>query len=428
MPAAMVSFDEALRIILDSAKPLPAESAELTHAHGRVAAEDIVADADLVPYARSAMDGYAVRAEETRGAASSSPVRIPVTGKVLAEAGEAALAPGTAMSITTGAPLPHGADVVIPHENVERAGDAILISAPVEAGDSVFPPAEDMRRGDVLVGAGELLHPATLALLAFVGRSSLRVYRRPRVALVCTGSELVDVSATPARGQIRNSNAHMLSALVRRCGAEMGFCETATDERGVLESLLETARARCDLLITTGGASTGERDLVKETLLRLGAQLHFRSVSVRPGKPAGFATWSGAPVCILPGNPAAAFVGFHEFVRPALLRMAGRSGAYLPRVEAVLRSAVKSKALHRYFLLAQLTVTPKGFEVTPLANQCSVLVRTSAEANALIVLPEGAARYELGERVAVEVLDWERVVPANAAAADFAAREAFARK
>lgn len=388
---------------------LPSELVALADALGRVLAEDVVADMDLVPYARSAMDGYALRAADTEGAAPERPLRIPVVGKVLAEEGEAFLALGTAMAITTGAPVPHGADIVIPFEQVQRDGDAIEVSAPVATGRCIFPPAEDVRRGDLLAGRGETLRPATLALLAFVGRPEVRAYRRPRAGLLCTGNELVDVGATPGHGQIRNSNAFTLSALIAECGAEARFCGTVPDDRKTLRGRLDSARSGADLLVTTGGASVGERDLVKDVLAELGAEFRFRMVAMRPGKPIGFAIWDGLPICVLPGNPAAAFVGFYEFVRPALLRMAGRRATSLPAVQATLHGRVKSKPGHHYVILSRLELIEGSFTVAPLPNQCSVLVRTSAEANALIVLPE-AVSYGPGETLEVQVLDWERVV------------------
>lgn len=399
-------------MILAAVEALPAETVPLGEALGRVLAEDAVAEADLVPYARSAMDGYAVRAADVAAANAVHPVKLPVVGKVLAEAGEAALEPGTALVITTGAPVPHGADAVIPYEQLQRTDAQILVSAPVSPGSSVFPPAEDVRRGDLLVRQGERLRPATLALLAFVGHAQVRVHRRPRVAILCTGNELVEVSATPRHGQIRNSNAYTLAALVNECGAEAKICGTAADDRAVLRRLLESVRSGADLILTTGGASVGERDLVKSVLEELGAEFCFRGVAMRPGKPIGFALWQGTPVCVLPGNPAAAFVGFYEFVRPALLRLAGRRATSLPAVRARLRGRVKSKPGHCYVILAQFAVAADGFEVTPLPNQCSVLVRSSAEANALILLPEGPVAFEPGETVEVQVLDWDRALEA----------------
>lgn len=409
----MIRFDEAREVILGAVEPLPAESVPLAEARGRVLAEDVVADADLVPYSRSAMDGYALRAADIGAAAPGHPIKLPVAGKVLAEKGEAVLAPATAMVITTGAPVPGGADVVLPYEQVERNGEAIVVSAPAPPGNCIFPPAEDVRRGDLLLSRGDVLRPATLALLAFVGRQRVRVYRRPRVGVVCTGNELVDVTVTPGHGQIRNSNAYTLTALISECGAEAQFSGTAPDNRAELRRLLEAARDGADLLITTGGASVGERDLVKSLLAELGAEIRFSGVALRPGKPTGFALWDGVPVCVLPGNPAAAFVGFYEFVRPALLRLAGRRLTDLPTLRATLRGQLKSKPGLRYIILAQLALTSDGFEVSPLPNQCSVLVRTSAEANALILLPEGPASFDSGDTVEVQVLDWDSAIGAS---------------
>jgi molybdopterin molybdotransferase len=412
---AMISFDEARELVLAALAPLEAESVPLGQALGRVLAEEIVAREDLVGYSRSAMDGYAVRAADTAAAGPEAPANLPVVGKVLAERGEAALPPGSAMAIATGAPVPLGADAVIPHEQIERSGDRILIVAPARPGDSIFPPAEDVRAGERLIAAGEILSPAALGLLAFVGCARLSVYRRPGVAVVATGSELVEVEATPAHGQIRNSNIVTLAALVAQAGGELCFSRTVPDHRETLRRLLVEARRsprRVDLLVTTGGASVGERDLVKGLLAELGATFRFRQVAMRPGKPIGFAVWDGLPVVVLPGNPAAAFVGFQEFVRPALARLAGRpqQRAELPAVRARLHGRAGSKAGRRYILLAQLAWGPAGFEVTPLPNQCSVLVRSAAEANALILLPDGPAGFEAGDWVDVQVLDWERVV------------------
>src|SRR5437879_7528905 len=238
----MVTFDEAREVILATVQALPAEPVALAEALGRVVAEDIVADADLVPYARSAMDGYALRSADIAGATPANPVTLPVVGKVLAEAGEAFLAAGTAMAITTGAPIPRGADAVIPFEQLQRSDDHIVISTPAHPGSSIFPPAEDVRRGDVLVKRGEVLRPATLAPLAFVGRADVGVHRRPRVSIVCPGNEMADGAAVRGHGQSRSSNAFTLTALVSECGAEAKYCGTAADDRAVLHRLLESAR------------------------------------------------------------------------------------------------------------------------------------------------------------------------------------------
>jgi molybdopterin molybdotransferase len=379
-------------------QPLPAENVALAHALGRVAAATVIADEDAVPFPRSAMDGYAVRASECALAAQDNPIELPVAGQVFAERGESTLAPGTALAITTGSPIPRGADAVIPHERTERHGASMRIFAPVAPGDSVFPPGEDFRRGDEL---------------AFAGRPTVRVFRRPRVAIVCTGNELVDVAATPARGQVRNSNAVALSALVLATGGEPRNEGVAPDNRGALAAMLQRARRGADLVITAGGASAGERDLVKSVLIELGAEFRFTHVRMRPGRPFGFAEWGGIPVCVLPGNPAAAFVCFHKLVRPALARLSGRRATELPKLQARLDADLHGRPGRRYFVLARLHCDAEGFVVNPLANQCSALVRTAADANAIVTVRETAGGSTAGlrhdEMVDVEVFDWSNV-------------------
>ena len=411
MPA--IGFDEALRTILSTVQPLHSENVALAQALGRVAAEAVVAGDDAVPFPRSAMDGYAVRANECALATRDNPIDLPVAGQVFAEQGESSLPLGASLAITTGAPLPCGADTVIPHERTERHGAAVRIFAPVALGDSVFPPGEDFHRGDELVATGEVLNPGKLALLAFAGQPTVRVFRRPRVAIVCTGNELVDVAATPTHGQVRNSNAVALSALVLAAGGEPRYEGVATDNRAALEAMLLRARRRADLLITTGGASTGDRDLVKSLLNELDAEFRFAHVAMRPGRPFGFAKWDGVPVCVLPGNPAAAFVCFQKLVRPALARLSGHRATGLPRLQARLDADLHGRPGRRYFVLARLHCGPGGFVVKPLANQCSALVRTAADANAIVTVRETAresiAGPRRGEMIDVEVFDWPSV-------------------
>jgi molybdopterin molybdotransferase len=408
-----IGFDEALRTIHSTVQPLPAENVTLAHALGRVVAARAVADEDAVPFPRSAMDGFAVRASECALATHDNPTELPVTGQVFAEEGESTLAPGTALAITTGAPIPRGADAVIPHERTEQYDGSVRIFAPVAPGDSVFPPGEDLRRGDELVSIGEVLTPGKLALLAFAGRPRVRAFRRPQVAILCTGNELVDVAAAPAHGQVRNSNAVALSALVLAAGGEPRYEGVAPDDRAALTAILQRARRGADLLITTGGASAGERDLVKSVLTELGAEFHFTHVAMRPGRPFGFAEWDRIPVCVLPGNPAAAFVCFHKLVRPALACLSGRGATELPRLRARLDAGLHGRPGRRYFVLARLHCDANGFVVKPLANQCSALVRTAAEANAIVTVHETArdstTGLRRGEMVDVEVFDWPSV-------------------
>ncbi len=423
-----IGFDEALCSILSAVEPLHSENVALAQAFGRIAASTVLAGEDAVPFPRAAMDGYAVRARDCTLATKDRPIELPVAGQVFAEKGDSTLVPGTALAITTGAPVPRGADAVIPHERTEQGAASVRIFAPVAPGDSVFPPGEDFHRGDELIAAGEMLNPGKLALLAFAGKPAVRVFRRPRVAIVCTGNELVDVAAAPTRGQVRNSNAVALSALVLAAGGDPRYEGVARDSRAALSAVLQQARAGADLVITTGGASAGERDLVKSVLTELGAEFHFTNVAMRPGKPFGFAEWNGIPVCVLPGNPAAAFVCFQKLVRPALARLSGSGMIEMPQLPARLDREVHGRPGRRYFVLARLHCAQSGFVVTPLANQCSALVRTAADANAIVTVHEAAseqgARLRRGEMVDAEVFDWSSVfessfekVPAEVAAA-----------
>jgi len=410
MPA--IGFDEALRTILSTVHQLPSETVTLAQALGRIAADAVVANEDAVPFPRSAMDGYAVRANECALAMHDNPIDIPVAGQVFAEQGDSSLPLGAALAITTGAPLPCGSDTVIPHERTERHGTMVRIFAPADLGDCVFPPGEDFHRGDELVAAGEVLNPGKLALLAFAGRPTVRVFRRPRVAIVCTGNELVDAAATPAHGQVRNSNAVALSALVLAAGGEPRYEGVARDDRAALSAILQQGQAGADMLITTGGASAGERDLVKGALTELGAEFHFTTVAMRPGKPFGFAEWGGLPVCVLPGNPAAAFTCFQKLVRPALARLSGHRATELPRVYARLDAELHVRPGRPHFVLAHVRCEAKGFVTQPLANQCSALVRTAADANAIVTVRESAfisTWLHRGEMIQVEVFDWSGV-------------------
>ncbi len=405
----MLSLDQARQMILAAIEPLPAETVSLQDSLGRVAAANIIAADDLVPFARSAMDGFAVRAADTAGATIEQPIGLPIRGNAFAEAGTAKLVPGAAMPISTGAPMPAGADAVIPIENVEHSCRGIRVRAPVFAGESVFPPAEDVRKGERLLERGEIVGGARIALLAFAGHAHVSVRKRPRISILASGNELVEAGAEPLYGQIRNSNAPALLALATESGAQARFAGVAPDDPATLRAMLESARAGADLIITTGGAGRGERDYMKATLADLGAEFLFREVAMRPGRPTGFATWRGVPVFTLAGNPAAVFVSFHLLVRAALNHLLDCANGAAPRLIATLRARVHGRPGMVYAVFAKASFGAHGLEVAPLPNQCSALVRTSAEANALLLGPEDRDDLQAGEKVEIEVLNWRDV-------------------
>ncbi|MBV8150959.1 MAG: molybdopterin molybdotransferase MoeA [Candidatus Eremiobacteraeota bacterium] len=406
----MIGFREAQAAVLETAgEPLGVESIALETALGRVAAQAVVAKTDLVAFARSAMDGYAVRTADTLRANAEDRLRLEVVQTLFAEAGSATHRPGTATGIATGTPIPHGADAVIPFELVERDGNTIEISAPARVGENVFPPGEDAHAGEQIVAVGQTLTPASLGLAGVAGSAQISVFVRPRVAIVSTGDELVEIGEEPQHGQVRNSNAPMLATMVRDAGGDVVAVRKVADVPAALRDALAQALEEADLVITTGGASAGPRDFVKATLRELGVRFAFESIALRPARPTGFGRRERTLVAVLPGNPAAAFVGFAEFVRPALLRIAGFETVLYPEVPAILEGDIHAKATRTYLVFGSLRHDGGRFVANPIVNQCSAIVRTAADANCLIVLEPREGTLETGDSVAVHVLDWNRV-------------------
>jgi len=400
-----ISFPDARRVMLARTPALPAERVPLLDACGRVCAETLRATDDIVPFARSAMDGYALRAGDTRAASQAAPLLMRVSQATFAGDVPPPLDPETAMAITTGGMLPDGADAVVPFEDIRRDGDTIALHEPLARLDHVFEAGDDAKRGEVLLRAGDVVTPGRAALLAAAGHGAIAVLRRPRLAIASTGNELVGIDVVPKRGQIRNSNATMLAASARRDGADVVFIEHARDAEPPLRETLERALALADLVITTGGASTGERDLVKRTLRSLEADFAFDSIAVRPAKPTGFASCRGRLVAVLPGNPAAAYVAYVSLVRGVVRALAGHERPFPPSIQATLRGRLHRKDRRHFLMFAKVELGEAGFVVYPLENQCSSLVRTSADANALVVAEPGSGYLESGERVPVDVLE-----------------------
>jgi len=401
-----VAFEAARRLMLGAAAPVSTEAIALDRAYGRIVSRALHAREDIVPYARSAMDGYAVRAADTK-AAGTRGVALRVTGAAYAGDQPIVLAARTAVAIATGAPLPTGADAVVPIERVRHVGGDAVLSESLRSGAHVFLPGDDAKRGEILARPGDVVTPGRAALLAAAGHARIGVYRKPRIAVVCTGDELVAVCERPGPGQVRNSNATMIAAHAIGDGAEVVEIVHVADKIGLLRSTLERALATCDLLITTGGASIGERDLVKSAFVTLGARFAFRSVALRPAKPTAFARAGRTLIAVLPGNPAAAFVGYVALVRGVVRRLAGHRVAVPAAVTAALRGTIRAKADRHFILFGRVERDGAGFSVVPLDNQCSSLVRTSAGANGLIVVPPGSPNLAAGEMVDVEIFDWE---------------------
>jgi len=399
----MISPEEAVEIVLSKVDVLPSEVVGFLDASGRVLAEDLAAPEDMPGFDRSAMDGYAVRADGVADATREDPAVLKLVG--LARAGEpadVAVGPGEAVRIMTGGVVPPSADAVVMQEVTEEVDDGVRVFEPCPAKANICFRGEDVLRGDRLMEMGALLAPAAVGLLAAIGRTEIPVVRCPRVAILATGDELVDVEQTPGPGQIRNSNQYSLHALVREAGGEPTLLGAARDEK---QDLLDKVRAglEFDALVSTGGVSVGDFDLVTDIYNELGVEIFFEKIAVKPGKPVVFGKRGGCLVFGLPGNPTSTVVSFLEFVRPALLKMAGRRRIFLERRRAVLGEAVGVKPGRKKLLRAVLDETG-DIPVARLAgHQGSGNLLGAAVAECLLEVGADTSVMEEGTEVTVQM-------------------------
>ena len=404
----MIPVEEALERILARLSVLGSERVELTGALHRVLAEDVVAAADIPPWPNSSMDGYALRGADTRAAGAGEPARLRLAGRVAAGVlAEGPVEPGEAYRIFTGAPLPNGADAVIPQEDVREEGGIVLVPRPVKSGDYVRPRGEDIRAGEAVLGPGRALGPSEIGLLAALGRSRIRVVKRPRVGILSTGDEIADVGLTLGPGQIRNSNSYALMAQVAEAGGDPVLLGVAKDSLHAIETRLRWGLG-CDVLISSAGVSVGEHDFVKAALASLGAEQHLWLVDMRPGKPIAFSTIPLAlkralPVFALPGNPVSAMVTFELFVRPALLRIGGQARLDRPVITARALSRIDNPGRRRGYLRVTLTGDSGGYGARLTGDQSSGILRSMVAADGLAVVP-GNTTIEAGADVRVLLL------------------------
>lgn len=378
-----MTVEEALGQILSRATVLESESVDVGAALGRVLAEPVVSRREIPPWPNSSMDGYAIRAGDTL----AGPVRVRIAGRIAAGTlPSRPLEAGETFRIFTGAPLPDGADAVVPQEDVEVDGDHVRVPGSVLRGAFVRPRGEDVRRGDHVLSPGQPLGPAEIGLLATLGHSPVRIHRRPRVAILSTGNELADLGTEPGPGQIPNTNTYSLMAQAKEAGAVPSNLGIAPDRLEAIEERLRWGR-EADVLISSAGVSVGELDLVREALTRSGVELHLWRVSMRPGKPLTFGSLGRRLVFGLPGNPVSAMVTFELFVRPALLRMGGRTVVERPRLRACARSPIANPGPRRGYLRVRLRRNGDGFEAELTGDQGSAILRSMTLADGLAVVP-----------------------------------------
>jgi molybdopterin molybdotransferase len=394
----MIPVEEARHRFLAPLEALPPEQVALPDGLGRVLAEDLVARRTQPPFAASAMDGYAVRSADV----SQVPARLRVVGSVPAGSAYAStLAPGEAVRIFTGAPVPDGADCIVIQEDADRDGNIVSVREGAPAGRYVRRAGLDFAEGEVGLKAGHLLTARDVGLAAAMNRPWLMVRRRPRVAILPTGDEIVMPGDAIGANQIVSSNALALGALVTACGGVPVQLGIAADDAATLQRMA-TAAAGADLLITTGGVSVGEHDLVRSALGGQGLEIDFWKIAMRPGKPLMVGRLHGTPVIGLPGNPVSTLVCGLIFVKPALERMLGMPAADASPRTARLASALGANDRREDYLRAECRRGPDGeLEVAPFAQQDSSMMSLLARANCLVVRPPHAPAAAVGERVPV---------------------------
>ncbi|WP_369778584.1 gephyrin-like molybdotransferase Glp [Streptomyces sp. R33] len=428
------SVDEHLADVLAAIRPLEPIELQLLDAQGCVLVEDVTVPVALPPFDNSSMDGYAVRTADVQGASEEFPAVLTVIGDVAAGSGDLpTVGPGQAARIMTGAPLPPGAEAVVPvewtdggsgggaaagmipaSEAPEGAGGEVRVHRAAESRAHVRSRGSDVQAGDLALAAGTVLGPPQIALLAAIGRGTVRVRPRPRVVVLSTGSELVQPGESLAAGTIYDSNSFALAAAARDAGAISYRVGAVADDAETLRSAIEDQLIRADLLVTTGGVSVGAYDVVKEALSSVatagdepdGGRMDFRKLAMQPGKPQGFGTIGPdhTPLLALPGNPVSSYVSFELFVRPAIRALMGLADVSRPSVRAVLKAdeALRSPAGRRQFLRGKYDA--ESGTVSPVGGSGSHLIAALAHADSLMVVPEDVTSVEPGAELEVVLL------------------------
>ena len=410
MPTDRLStVDEHVERIVESLEPLHPYDQPLLEALGLPVCENITAPMDLPAFDNSAMDGYAVYFGDVATASEDHPVHLPVVGEMAAGQTKLfALSPGTAVRIMTGAPVPQGADAVVPVEWTDGGVASVRITKAPQRDQHVRHKGEDVQVGDVLLEDGSILGPRQLGLLASVGRSQVRSRPRPRIVILSTGAELREPGTALGHDSVYDANSYMLAAAARTAGAIAYRVGIVSDDPNDFSDALSDQLVRADLVVTSGGVSKGAYDVVKEVLSELGT-VSFGEVAMQPGKPQGFGFVGedSTPIITLPGNPVSSYVSFEVFVVPAIRRMMGRLPYRRPMVRALCTQGFSSIPGRQQYLRAQFEIDGKGAHVAPVGGHGSHLVGDLSEANSLIVVPSEVTSVAGGEQVQVLVLDRE---------------------
>ncbi len=406
----MISFEEAVRIIVENTKPLGLEKVFLDNALGRVLAEDIYADRDNPPADNSGMDGFAVRYEDIKGATEENPAVLEIIAESKAGGELVKVKPKTAAYIYTGGLIPEGADTVVQKELTKVEDNKVFIFQELKKGSNIRPQGGDYKKGDLLIKAGKKLRPAEIGILSSVNKPTVYVYQQPRVGILTTGDEILDLGEPVEKlSQIRTSNTYSIYSQVLEAGGQPVIIGFSKDNPEDTQRKLSYAKS-CDVLLTTGGVSVGEYDLIKDFVVKvLGVDILFWKVKQKPGKPVAFGVWGAEKEKLffgIPGNPVAAMVVFENMVKPAIRKMRGESRIFNPVIKAKLSGGYRRKKGERLeFIRVSLEMTDEGFAATPFGKQGSNILTGMVFANGFGMIEVGKTEVKDGEEIKVVVFD-----------------------
>ncbi len=405
-----VSFETAYRKILSSVTELGSERVPLNEISGRILYQDMRSEINIPPLDNSAMDGFALRWIDTKGASQDNPVALHICGEIQAGGPfrNARVARYSTVRIMTGAPLPDGADAVIPVENTEEDAikGMIAVFKELQLHENIRFAGEDIKAGQIVLKKGTTLRSAEIGLLASLNISEVPVYQRPRVAIISTGDEIAEVGSELKAGQIRNSNAYTLSSEIKKYNGIPRYIGIARDSLSITKELFSEA-LEYDIVISSGGVSMGKYDLVKEVLVELGVDISIETIKMKPGKPLIFGSKANTLVFGLPGNPVSTMVSFIEFVRPALLKMSGALNLKKPEIFAIAENDINKKKGRTEFLRGVFSIINGIVHVSTTGPQGSGILRSMSDANCLIMMSEDSAGCKKGERVLIQLINHE---------------------
>jgi len=401
----MITVEKALRSIFLNFRPLGLEKVNILDARARVIGEDVFATRNIPPSDNSAMDGYAVRHIDTKGATRVNPLRLKVIEEIPAgKVPQKRLKKGEVSRIMTGAIIPGAADAIVRQEDTKKIGKKVIIYTSVKEGQDIRFAGEDVQKEELVISKGSIISPAQIGMLASLGRAFVSVYQKPRVAIIATGDELVDIENDPPPAKIVNSNSYSLAAQVMECGAIPLILGIAKDKKSELQEKFKTA-LHADLIISSGGVSVGDFDLVKDVMGEIGNAMHFWQVAMKPGKPLAFGSIKGIPIFGLPGNSVSAMVSFEQFVRPYLLKMQGHTKIFRRTIKALSSQEIQKKKGVRHFIRAIVKKEESQYVAAITGEQGSGILKSMVLANALIVLKENETKIKKGDPVTVQLLD-----------------------